>query len=236
MAFIEAFPYYPATITKIRDESSSAKTFTLSVLVPWSYRAGQRCVIRLTDGSGYRAARDYSLSSAPSSGVLEITVGHAFKGEVSEWLHERINVGDTVEISKPLGDDFAWDPQDKTSLLLLAGGIGIVPLISILREHRSRNNSGNIAVVYSSRTMADACFLPDLRVARPSEQAHVWTTREKDSRPHLGRVTADDLKPLLHPKQRIYICGPTSFVDDMEKILHSTLHVPATMILTERFG
>lgn len=237
MAFIEPFPYYPATLTDIRTEShAQAKTFAFELDVPWKFQAGQHCILRLTDHHGYIAARDYSLSSAPSSGRLEITVLKARGGEVSTWVHERLAVGDTVQVSDPLGLDFSWTPDDTSPLLLVAGGIGLAPLISIWREHRLSNAASPIHLAYSMRTKNDICFAEDLEPTRTNEMVQLWTSREAAPGAEEGRMTAATLRPLLLANQRVYICGPTSFVDAMEHILHHELAVPADHILTERFG
>jgi len=238
MAFFEAFPYYPATITAIREESANSKTFTLDVKVPWTFKAGQHCVIRLTDEADYRAARDYSISSAPSSNVIEITVGRAKGGEVSGWLHDRTKIGDKVEISKQLGDDFTWNPGDTRPLLLIAGGIGVAPLMSMLREHRLQGHASPITLAYSARTWDDTCFKDELTAQRPGETIHLRLTRQASKRPgtEAGRINSESLEPLLDDDQAIFICGPTSFADAMESLLHDELGVSAERILTERFG
>jgi ferredoxin-NADP reductase len=237
MAFIEPFPYYPATITAIRTETNPlAKTLTLQPIVPWTFKAGQHLILRLTDDKGYIAARDYSLSSAPSSGALEITVLRARGGEVSGWAHDRLAVGDTVQISDPLGIDFSWTPDISAPILLLAGGIGIAPLMSIWREHRLKDARSSIRLAYSVRTAEDICFDTDLSPTREIETVQLWTTRQTTERSHHGRIAAETLSPLLESNQHVYICGPTSFVDAMERILHHELDVPAERILTERFG
>jgi ferredoxin-NADP reductase len=237
MAFIEPFPYYPATLTAICDESNAlAKTIRFKLDAPWKFRAGQHCILRLTDQHGYIAARDYSLSSAPSSGVLELTILKARGGEVSTWAHDKLSVGDTVQVSDPLGLDFSWTSDNPSPLLLVAGGIGVAPLMSIWREHRLSNSSSSIHLAYSVRTKADVCFVEDLTPTRANEKVQLWTTREAASGTHSGRMTAETLRPLLLADQRIFICGPTSFVDAIEHLLHHELAVPAERILTERFG
>ena len=238
MAIFEPFPYYPATVTAIRNENPRTKTFTLDVAVPWHFRAGHHCVIRLTDDKGYIAARDYSISSAPSTARVEITVLKAIGGEVSTWLHEQVSVGDIVQISKPLGSDFTWSPDDTAPLFLIGGGIGIAPLMSILREHRLQKTQTPIQIAYSYRTDEDMAFREDMNAARPQEHIERWITRQAPSPDgaHAGRIDLETLTPLVRGDQKIFICGPTSFVDAMEKLLHFELNVPAEHILTERFG
>lgn len=233
MAFIEAFPYFPATVTAIRDESVRVKTFSLQVLTPWPFLAGHHCVIRLTDENGYVAARDYSVSSGPSSGLIELSVAKEPHGEVSTWLHERVNVGDTLEISKPLGEHFTWTASTDSPLLLIGGGIGIAPLMSIVREHRLGGASSHLSVLYSARDEADLSFRSDLFAQRTHESIVLHTTRDGATQ---RRIDAKDIRPLLKENQLVYLCGPTAFVNDMEHVLHDTLSVEATRIRTERFG
>lgn len=238
MAIFEPFPYYPATVTAIREETPRIKTFTIEVMAPWDFLAGQHAVIRLTDENGYIAARDFSISSAPSSGKIEFTVLHEPFGELSTWLHERIKLGDTLQISKPLGSDFSWSPDSDEPVLLLAGGIGSAPLISILREHRISGHKSPMTLAYSAKTADELCFVDDLASDLPNEQVAVWITQgtHLPVGAHTGRMTAAGLRPLLKDGQKVYICGPTSFVEAMEKLVHEKLSIPAKDILTERFG
>jgi ferredoxin-NADP reductase len=108
--------------------------------------------------------------------------------------------------------------------------------MSIWREHRLSNSSSSIHLAYSVRTKADVCFVEDLTPTRANEKVQLWTTREAPSDAYSGRITAQSLRPLLVADQRVYVCGPTSFVDAMEHLLHHELSIPAKHILTERFG
>ncbi|MDP9072967.1 MAG: FAD-binding oxidoreductase, partial [Actinomycetota bacterium] len=78
-----------ATVVGVREETARAKTFRLALPDPVPYLAGQHYVVRLTAPDGYRAARSYSIASAPdASGEFELTVERLAEGEVSSYLHD----------------------------------------------------------------------------------------------------------------------------------------------------
>ena len=126
-----------ATITGITIENSHAKTFHLTLPGKLPHLAGQHCDIRLSAPDGYQAARSYSIASAPESeDALEVTVAIIPGGEVSGYLGSTAKVGDQLEIKSPLGYYFVWTGKSATPVTLIAGGSGIVPLMSIIRHHQ----------------------------------------------------------------------------------------------------
>ena len=101
--------------------------------------AGQHLDIRLTAPDGYQAQRSYSVTSAPErEGVYEVVVDLLPDGEVSPYFHEVAAVGDTIEIRGPFGGHFAWSAADGGPLLLVGGGSGVAPLMSMLRHRAAR--------------------------------------------------------------------------------------------------
>ncbi len=114
-----------ATVTEVRPETRTAKTFRLTLPVPTLRLAGQYFVVRLTAPDGYTASRSYSVASAPNdSGEIELTVERLDGGEVSEFLHDEVIVGDELEVRGPIGLWFVWEAQ--TSAVLVGGGSGVV--------------------------------------------------------------------------------------------------------------
>ena len=106
-------PWQVATVTEIRPETRTAKTFRLALTSPTLHLAGQYYVVRLTAPDGYTASRSYSVASAPSdSGEIELTVERLEGGEVSEFLHDEVIVGDELEVRGPIGLWFVWDRRD----------------------------------------------------------------------------------------------------------------------------
>ena len=124
-----------ATLTEAKDETATARTLVLDVPGWPGHLAGQHVDIRLTAEDGYMAERSYSIASAPDGGRLELTVQRIADGEVSPYRDEVIEPGEPFELRGPIGGWFAWNPESAAPLLLLAGGSGIVPLMSIIRTH-----------------------------------------------------------------------------------------------------
>lgn len=224
-----------ATIDAIITESPRTKTFRLKLSGPYPFSAGQHCSLQLHAPDGYTAARDYSFSSAPSSTLVETTIAHAPHGEVSGWFNEVAEVGDTVDISAPIGRYFTWTPLDTEPTLLIGGGVGVTPLMSILREHTASKVSSDIKLFYSVRTYNDICFKDELL-----EYDNVTFTLV-DSQPegwsgHMGVVNAEMLRPLIVADQTVFVCGPTAYVEAVAHLLTDELGVSPDRIKTERFG
>ena len=230
---IEALNWQNVTITQIRDESSGAKTFRIQTETAYSFVAGQHLIARITLQNGFTAVRDYSFSSAPSSGVIEITVGRAIGGEVSQWFHEVCKLGDTIEITPAFGTHFTWNSTMKTSTVLIGGGTGITPLMSIFREHRDQKATSPMKLLYSARNFDEICFKDELL---DTKDAHCILTRPSaDWQGLSGRVSIDRLTPYVSSTNHFYICGPYTFVADIKKMLLSELLVPSSSIKVEQF-
>jgi ferredoxin-NADP reductase len=235
MADLSPNIWRPAKITDIIVESPRTKTFRFEIDGLYPYVAGQHFSIQLRSPNGYTATRDYSFSSAPSSNVIETTIAHAPHGEVSGWFNETAEIGDRVDISPPIGHYFNWTPAQTEPVLLIAGGVGATPLVSMIREHQLQHSSSPISLFYSVRDFEDICFKSELTTA----QDVVFTltdSQPEDWQGNSGRVTAAMLRPLLQPNQTIYVCGPTSFVEAADTILVAELSVDPMKIKTERFG
>lgn len=235
MADLSPQLWRPATIDAITIESPRTKTFRLKLSGPYPFMAGQHCSIQLRAPDGYAAARDYSFSSSPSSNAIETTIALAPHGEVSGWFCTEAEVGDTVEVSAPIGRHFVWTPQLTEPILLIGGGVGVTPLMSILREHRAEHAASDIKLFYSVRTFDDICFKDEL----VNEKHVIFTlvdSHPDDWQGHTGIVTAEMLRPLIMPEQITYVCGPTAYVEAVTHILTDQMGVPAETIKTERFG
>src|SRR5512142_1694434 len=127
-----------ATVTATRAENPSVKTLTLA-LPDWTrHRAGQHYDVRLTAPDGYQAQRSYSIASEPErQGEVDLTIERLPDGEVSTYLCDVLAPGDQVEVRGPIGGYFVWEAALGGPLLLIAGGSGVVPLMSMLRHRRA---------------------------------------------------------------------------------------------------
>jgi ferredoxin-NADP reductase len=151
-----------ATVKETRRETATARTVTFDVPGWPGHRAGQHVTVKLTAEDGYSTQRDYSIASAPETGSVEITVQRLEDGEVSPYLTEIARPGDQLELRGPIGGWFAWDPADPRPLLLIAGGSGVVPLMSMIRTHAKVNSQVPVRLIYSARTPADVIYADEL--------------------------------------------------------------------------
>ncbi|MCX4098849.1 ferredoxin reductase [Nocardia sp. alder85J] len=222
-----AAAFRPATLIDIRRETPAMSTFRFAVPDWPGHRPGQHVMMRLTAPDGYTAQRHYSLASPPGdTGHLELTVDHVSGGEVSGHLHTTAKPGDTVEIKGPLGGFFAW-PGDRPALLL-GGGSGVVPLMSMLRHHRTLDLKVPLHLVVSVR---DRESLPYASEFGPETTVVLSRT---EGRLHAGQLAA----PLSHPPDggwEAYVCGSNGFAEHASRLL-VTGGQPRDRIRIERFG
>jgi ferredoxin-NADP reductase len=231
-----------ATVRESTAETAHARTLRLDVPDWPGHVAGQHVDVRLTAPDGYQAQRSYSIASAPEDPEVALTVERIDDGEVSPYLAEELRAGDQLEIRGPIGGHFTWRVQDGGPLLLVAGGSGLVPLMAMLRHHRAQGSRVDVRLLLSARGWDDILYRDEL--ARLSEgdevQAEYTLTR---SRPagwtgFQGRVDAAMLTavgPTPDDRARIFVCGPTAFVEHAADLLIDLGHPPQA-IRAERFG
>ena len=233
-----------ATIKNIRNETPTVKTFTLG-LPDWKpHRAGQHYDIRLTAEDGYQAQRSYSIASEPERREeIDLTVEKIASGEVSPYLHDVLVPGDLIEVRGPIGGYFVWEGGSEEPLLLIAGGSGIVPLMSMLRHRTAAGDKTPARLLYSSRTFEDIIYYAELEKLQKEEHGpkvfHTLTRTQPDGWKGFARridqkMLGDVIKPLDQPFQ-VFICGPTLLVESAADEL-VRLGIPAVKIRTERFG
>src|SRR6266480_4422560 len=142
-----------ATVKNLRAETPEVKTLTLGLPDWTAHRPGQHYDVRLTAEDGYSAQRSYSVASEPERrGEIDIAVERIADGEVSPYLDDTVVVGDRFEVRGPIGGYFVWDRAIGGSILLVAGGSGVVPLMAMLRHRASAGVTAPAALLYSART------------------------------------------------------------------------------------
>lgn len=238
------FRWLPATVAWVRPETADAKTIAFDVPGWDGHLAGQHVDIRLTAEDGYVAQRSYSIASPSRRGEqIELTVERVEDGEVSPFLLDELRVGDIIELRGPIGGYFTWWPTHSRPLMLIAGGSGIVPLMSMLRTRAASDDHGPARLLYSSRSTQHIIYRDELdRLASTGDDlvvAHTLT-REVPSgwtggRGRIGRVmlARQGFQPVDQPE--IFTCGSTPFVEAVTGHLIANGH-EKSRIRTERFG
>ena len=123
---------------------------------------GQHVDVRLTAEDGYQAQRSYSIASTPAAGSLDLTVEEIADGEVSPYLSEELRPGDRLELRGPIGGYFTWTEANGGPLLLVAGGSGVAPLMSMLRYREAIGSDIPATLLYSSRSWDEIIYREEL--------------------------------------------------------------------------
>jgi ferredoxin-NADP reductase len=203
---------------------------------------GQHVDVRLTAEDGYQAQRSYSIASAPAAGSLDLTVEEIADGEVSPYLSEELRPGDRLELRGPIGGYFTWTEANGGPLLLVAGGSGVAPLMSMLRYRATIGSPIPATLLYSSRSWDEIIYReelerlgadPTLRVIHTLTRSHPvdWEgyTRRIDA------AMLEDVAGEAETGRLAYVCGPTQLVESVATDLVA-LGYPPTRVKTERFG
>jgi ferredoxin-NADP reductase len=230
-----------ATVQHIQAETARAKTLVLEVPSWPGHLPGHHVDLRLTAEDGYQAQRSYSIASPPEEDGLALTVERLEDGEVSAYLCDEVRIGDMLELRGPIGGYFTWQAADGGPLLLVGGGSGLIPLAAMLRHQAAVHARLDSRLVVSVGEWADILYRDELdRLARDGVAVHYTLTRRAppDWSGWARRVDEAMLRevgpqPTLRP--RVYVCGPTPFVERVAELLVEAGHDPL-LVKTERFG
>lgn len=242
----------PLRVVRIEAESHNIRSIYLEPADGAGFplfQAGQHLPLRFTLG-GEVHIRTYSLSSAPSDDFFRISVKR--EGLVSSHLHEQVRVGDLLEARAPQGH-FTVAPHERRPLVLLAAGVGITPLLSMVREVVYQGlRTRRIRPTWffqSSRTLADQPFRSELdrllddagdavRVLRLLSQPEA-DAQEGEDFDQTGRIDTALLKTLLevedYDQLDFVLCGPGSFTQALYDGLRE-LSIRDSRIHAETFG
>ncbi|MCJ7652235.1 MAG: FAD-binding oxidoreductase, partial [Actinobacteria bacterium] len=229
-------------VAEIIEETESTRTLRFEPAdgeLPF-FRAGQY-VNLFVDIDGVLTSRPYSISSAPGKPYWDLTVRRMPAGFVSGYLLDRVKVGDVFESTGPSGS-FYYEPlMDTDDLVFLAGGSGITPFASIIREAAEKKSTFEVQLIYGSRDPSDIIFkeeLQDLAYSHPgfkadfviSEPAEEWAGP-------CGLLDAEMISELVGPVEgkTFYVCGPAPMYPLCEGALEK-LGVPAMRIRKEVYG
>ncbi|MDT3329284.1 FAD-binding oxidoreductase [Microbacterium sp. KSW-18] len=224
-----------------RPETASAVRLEIDVPTWPGNHAGSHLDIRLTAPDGYQASRSYSIASSGPATRVVLAVDEVTSGEVSPYLVHDLQEGDELEVHGPLGRYFVWMPEDAdpAPVQLISGGSGVVPLFAMADARERQPHGADFRLLYSARTPDDVFFASELGELTQTQVDIVHTRRSPIGSPRQpGRLTRESLAELTFPAEvapRIFVCGPTPFVETVSGWLSELGH-GAARIRTERFG
>ncbi|MFN8074568.1 MAG: ferredoxin reductase [Kineosporiaceae bacterium] len=239
--------WHEATLRSRHREAADAVTLVLDVPTWPGHRAGQYVDLKLTAEDGYSARRSYSIASAADGTRVELTVQAVADGEVSSYLVGEMQPGDQLELLGPIGGWFVWTPEQTEPVLLVGGGSGVVPLMSMVRTRNATGSRAPVRLLYSVRSPAYRLFTDELvgsgvlgtATGSGVDVAVLYTREAPAGTPREpGRLSAADLAAHGWPAEfepTVYVCGPTPFVEHASGLLVALGHDPSR-IRTERFG
>lgn len=234
-------------VTDVIAETSEIRSFMLrpSDGAPLAgYRAGQFVSVRFDTSDGCAVTRTWSLSDYDEGGhTYRLTIRRAVEGLGSSHMHERVRTGDELELRSPAGA-FTLDRSTVFRVTLLSAGIGITPLLSMLKAHAARHDASPLVWIHSTRNSATYPLrgqIDRLLQAHAGFRSHVFYTapRPEDrlgvDYDQAGRLSTERLTSILGATYRcrpfgrdielpsqeghFYICGPSAFECDIRAAL-----------------
>jgi ferredoxin-NADP reductase/predicted pyridoxine 5'-phosphate oxidase superfamily flavin-nucleotide-binding protein len=249
--------WLPYVVSDIVAESSVIKSFYLQAenhTVP-SFKSGQFLTVKLSI-DGKDAIRTYTVSSAPADSTLRISIkrevslgGNVPDGLFSSFIHSQLAIGDTIYAKAP-GGAFTFDTSEQRPAVLLAGGVGITPMVSMARHAliegvRTRSTRSTTLICAASNSEQRAFFneLEQLEAQSNGSVRSFWALSKVDKtmKPgrdyhHHGRISVSLLQAILPiDDYDFYLCGPVSFMQSMYDMLRQ-LGINDARVFAEEFG
>jgi ferredoxin-NADP reductase/MOSC domain-containing protein YiiM/ferredoxin len=237
--------FRPLRVTRVVAETATVSSIYLTAPdgspLP-AARAGQYLTLRITGAGQPAPVRSYSLSCAPGADEYRISVKQEPHGTASNYLNRDLRPGAVLEAAAPRGDFVLGDGTGP--ILLISAGIGVTPVLAMLHQLAARHSKREVWWLHVARGRRDHPFAAEahaLLACLPHAREHVFysaATPPERRRVHAaaGRLTKDKLAALDVPASATaYVCGPTSFMTDMQDAL-TAIGVDSARIHTELFG
>ena len=224
-----------ATVVRVRRSTPQSVTLWLQPNHPVPFRSGQHLTVTV-EIDGRRHSRCYSPANAEGVPVIELTVARHPGGVVSEYLYQHARTGMTVGLSGPAGDFVLPHPLPRR-LLLIAGGSGITPVMSMVRTLQESSYTGQLSVLHYVRTLRDACYfdqlalLPDVRVRYGCTRGPGGDVEGRFDEGHLAAAMVDP--------DAVYVCGPRTLVDAVRGVFPAAVSesfAPAPLVIPDTPG
>jgi ferredoxin-NADP reductase len=231
---------FPARISAIRQETPTIKSFVLECPAPdFEFLPGQWLDLHVELG-GHDAVGGYSMINAPrGDGRIELAVKHSDTHAVTRYLHEQARVGDCVSVSNGSGT-FYYRRSMGDRVVLIGAGVGVTPLLSIMRHIQGEEPDVDVTLLYSVAVPEEILFaeeLAQMNLERENTHLLITVTQPQGSEwtGLTGRIDADKLAEAGLSQDTVYfICGPGEMVDNTARML-LRLGIPEPHVVYEKW-
>jgi len=232
-------------LAEVEQVTHNVKTFRFAYAgngeLPFTYLPGQFLTLHIAP-QGLPIKRSYTIASTPTwRDRIEITVKREPDGLVSRWLHDELQIGDEVEIEAPNGT-FIFTGEQAEHVVLIAGGVGITPMMSVARYLTETNWTGRITLILSFRSPRDYIFREEIeKLKGQNSNLDVVVTMSDPAEESWsglrGRITSSLFASAVPDIStcRSHICGPPSMMESVKAALLA-LGAADAHIKTEAFG
>lgn len=226
--------FTPLKVIKITRETPDANTihFAKPAGNGYDYKPGQYLTLKATVG-GESIRRAYSLCSSPTEDAdLAVTVKRVDNGKFSNWVGDFLKEGDVVEVMPPMGKfHIELNPANAHHYVLIGGGSGITPLMSILRTVLKNEANSKITLIYGNRNPQSIIFnaaLENLANQYGSRLriVHAVETPDANWTGIVGRMDRHKLMPILQDvitgdgmAKSYWLCGPAPMMEEAQSAL-----------------
>ena len=228
-------PYHALRIARIIQETPDARSFVFDVPAAsadkFRYKAGQFLTFRVPHPDG-EVNRCYSLSSTPGiDGAPKVTVKRVAGGRGSNWFHDALKEGASVEVMPPAGRFVLG--AGAAPLLLFAGGSGITPVMSLIKA-ALQQTARRVRLFYANRDVASVIFKDEFDALVRAYPDRLEVRHHLDD--IAGLTKAEEIVAALGGFEdgEAYLCGPGPFMSLVEDTLLAR-GVPRERVLIERF-
>lgn len=231
-------------VARIFQETPQVKTFRLvepgGGKLPFNYLPGQFLTFTVNP-NGKPVKRSYTIASSPTHrDFCDVTVRHENLGLVSGYLHQRVHEGELLQVTAPSGK-FTFVGQDADSIVLIGGGVGVTPMMSVIRYLTDRSWPGDMYLVYGCKNDTDIIFREELEyLMKRYANLHIRFVVEQvqtGTWPYsTGRITKELLAEAIPnlASRHIHLCGPKPMMEAVKGML-AELEVPSSQVETEVF-
>lgn len=230
---------FDTTVISVTSATPSIRLLTLKVDNPaFRFLPGQWVELtREIAGRSYTAG--YSVTNSPlRRGEIELAIKISGKHPLAGWIHDQAQPGDGLSVTQGQGP-FVYVPEMSDNLVLIGGGVGVTPLISIFRYVRDAGLPTRTHLLYSVSDSREIMFQQELQdAAREHDNLSVSITvthPDAEWQGLTGRIDPIKLHAIEMPSDTLfYLCGPKGMVEDLSAMLHE-LGVPMSRIIFEKW-